>query len=429
MTTDNSGHTGLGRSVVAIVDAGGTVRGTGWLITGNAVVTCDHVVRACENDPLVQVGLAQPLRPSEIERFEGADLAVLRVAGQNTTAMSLSRRWTETEPLVSHGFEKSYSQADWPYGHPMQIGAASGRALSRRDGDEQWLVVIDGPQVDEGLSGAPVWSPRKAAVVGVIARSNHLNSAYMVEIDALIGRWPEFEVNTVRQSPPMDSHMSWPDEPPSLKWPMADHANARAAFAALLTKASKSRVLLVRGPSETGKSHMSKQMLVNGVNLGLACGRFDFKGTTGIGIEIESFVQHLEVEPPQGKSLSERLGKTFGELKERPRPTLLLFDTYEAAGEVRDWVERVVLQHLISPSATWLRVVVIGQSVPTIVGTPWESVTATTISLAPPGPQDWLEYGRLARPDNDVDIDFVTQVHRCADGKATLLAGLLGPQP
>ena len=50
----------------------------------------------------------------------------------------------------------------------------------------------------------------------------------------------------------------WPSDAPVLYWPMADHGEARIAFARLLREAVPERALLVRGVSETGKSHMSK---------------------------------------------------------------------------------------------------------------------------------------------------------------------------
>ena len=53
----------------------------------------------------------------------------------------------------------------------------------------------------------------------------------------------------------------WSSDVPELQWPMADHSEARAAFARLLCETSPERALLVRGASETGKSHMSKQMI------------------------------------------------------------------------------------------------------------------------------------------------------------------------
>jgi hypothetical protein len=218
----------------------------------------------------------------------------------------------------------------------------------------------------------------------------------------------------------------WPSDPPMLHWPMADHGEAREAFANLLCEAAPQRALLVRGASETGKSHMSKQMIRNAMPLPeVVSGRFDFKGTTSIGVEIEAFSQPLDIEPPAGQTLREQLAKIFTELRRRARPALLVFDTYEAAGDVKDWIENVLLPHLVS--ARWLRVVIIGQSVPVRAGSTWESVAAGPLTLQLPGPEDWLAYGRVNRGET-VDIDFVTQVHQYADGKPGLLAGLLGPR-
>ena len=218
----------------------------------------------------------------------------------------------------------------------------------------------------------------------------------------------------------------WPSDAPVLHWPMADHDEARKAFAGLLSEGVSERVLLVRGASETGKSHMSKQMIRNAMLLPeVMSGRFDFKGTTNMGVEIEAFCRPLGIEPPTGQTLSERLAKIFTELRRRARPTLLVFDTYEAAGEAKDWIEGVLLPHVFS--ALWLRVVIIGQSAPTRVGSTWESVTAEPLTLQLPGPEDWLAYGRENRGEA-VNLDFVTQAHQYADGKPSLLAGLLGPR-
>jgi len=218
----------------------------------------------------------------------------------------------------------------------------------------------------------------------------------------------------------------WPSQAPVLHWPMADHGEARAAFAKLLSDASPERALLVRGVSETGKSHMSKQMIRNASTLpGVGCGRFDFKGTANMGIEVEAFSRLLGIDPPPGNSVHERLARIFTELRRRASPTLLVFDTYEVAGEAKEWIEKVLLPHLVF--APWFRVVVLGQAVPACVGSTWESIAAGTLMLQLPGPEHWLEYGRTHR-DETLELEFVTQAHRYADGKASVLAGLLGPK-
>lgn len=217
----------------------------------------------------------------------------------------------------------------------------------------------------------------------------------------------------------------WPEHVPELTWPMADHSVARTTFATLLQRSSEERVLLIQGVSETGKTHMSRQMARSAGSVpGVRCGRFDFKGTTDVDVELEAFTHVLDVDLPQGQTLAERLGHVLVQLRRRAQPTLLVFDTYEAAGAASAWVEGVLLSSLIN--WTWLRVVLIGQSVPSRLDTMWEFVAAPPTVLQPPGPQDWLDYGKAFR-DPSLELSFVTQAHTLVGGKASLLAQLLGP--
>ena len=217
----------------------------------------------------------------------------------------------------------------------------------------------------------------------------------------------------------------WPETAPPLSWPMADHSGAREAFAELLTSQAPWRYLPIRGASETGKSHITRQMLANALAIpDIACGRFDFKGTTDMDAEVSAFVQELGVPPPPpNPRLSERLGHILGALKQRAHPTLLIFDTYEMAGEAQDWVEKQLLPCLIR--ATWLRVVIAGQKLPDSTGAVWAAVARPILQLVPPPAEDWFDYGRQHRAS--LTLAEVETVCRLASHKASLLAQLLGP--
>jgi hypothetical protein len=218
---------------------------------------------------------------------------------------------------------------------------------------------------------------------------------------------------------------SWPSDAPELEWPLADRIEERGAFARLLREASPERVLLIRGASETGKSHMSMWMIRYATLLpGVLAGRFDFKGSTSI--EIEAFAQRLGIEAPAGRTLNERLALIFTELRRQPQPTLLVFDTYEAATEeAKDWIESVLLPYVVP--ARWLRVVITGQSVPAPAGSTWEAVATSTLTLQLPNAEDWFAYAR-ANHDDDVTLEFVTRAHQLSNGKPSVLASLLGPR-
>jgi hypothetical protein len=220
---------------------------------------------------------------------------------------------------------------------------------------------------------------------------------------------------------------SWPDTPPSLVWPMADHSRVKDAFGSLLTRAAPWTLLPIRGSSETGKSHITKQMLANVLPLpGIACGRFDFKGTTDVEAEMNSFVQFLQVVVPEAKTtsgLNDRFGQLLAALKERAAPALLIFDTYEAAGDAQEWVDKQLLPNILR--CPWLRVVIAGQRVPDANGATWLSKSRSPLELKPPPPEDWLEYGRPHKPD--VTLEFVRQAHEFCGGSPSCLAQLLGP--
>lgn len=220
--------------------------------------------------------------------------------------------------------------------------------------------------------------------------------------------------------------LDWPEQPPPVRWPMADHREVRTAFELLLTRTAPWRVLLVRGPSEAGKSHITRQMLGNALRVpDLACGRFDFKGTTDMDAELRAFVQQLDVTlPPPGQRLNERLGHVLDALKQRAHPALLVFDTYEAAGEAQDWMEKQLLPNLIR--ATWLRLVITGQRVPDRSSAIWESDAAPLITLKPPPPADWLEYAK--QYNADLTLEEVEKICRLASHKASTLQQLFGPR-
>jgi len=315
---------------------------------------------------------------------EGTELVVVCVSGAYG-----DKPWTRTEHrAVRARLMQAFTAADRHRIFPVRVG----------DGE------VEGVLLNEIVPDLRDKTAVEAAEL-IVARLN-LARGYAVDVEPAVARWLS--------------------DVPVLQWPMADHSEARRAFAKLLCEAISERVLLVRGASETGKSHMSKQMIRNAMGLpGVVCGRFDFKGTTNMGVEVEAFSRPLGIEPPDGRTLNERLAKIFTELRRQTAPALLVFDTYEAAGEAKDWIEGVLLPHLVS--ARWLRVVITGQSVPTRVGSTWESVAASTLTLQLPGPEDWLAYGRANRGDT-VDLEFVTQVHQLGEGKPSLLAGLLGPR-
>ena len=219
---------------------------------------------------------------------------------------------------------------------------------------------------------------------------------------------------------------SWPDDPPALTWQMANHRQAQEAFSKLMSRSKAAQLLVIKGNTESGKTHLSNQFLANALKIpGLRCGRFDFKGAEDLGGELRAFADQLEVTCPTQETIANCLAQIFYSLKEKQKPTLLIFDTFEAAAEARTWMKKSLLPSLIR--SPWLRVVLVGQ--PPLIhchGEPWEGCSLPPIQLSQPTPEDWFTYGKAYKPD--LDLTFVTQAHAYCNGQSSTLAQLLGPR-
>jgi hypothetical protein len=228
-------------------------------------------------------------------------------------------------------------------------------------------------------------------------------------------------------SSPAPAPGSWPAAPPPLEWLLADSFHVRDAVGELLTVRTTHRILLLHGPSEVGKSHLTRNLLKIGLTSSwLACGRFDLKAGAGLESEFGRFATQLEVEPAvlatPGPVVS-RLDLLLAALRRQARPTLLIFDTFEQGGEFARWVEEQAL--VAAMRAAWLRVVVAGQQVPAMANAPWAGVAAPPLALLKLAWEDWYSYGKQHR--SDLTPEFVQQAYDFARGRHPVLEPLLNP--
>jgi len=330
------------------------------------------------------------------------------------SALKLQTLYGEQCELAVVCVSKRYGDKPWSQAEHAAIRARMIKLqVSRAEGDEHRVLPI---RVGDGEVEGILFT----TVVPDVRERGAVKAAELI-IEKLRLIDPLFTASSV--DPPAGS--LWPETPLLLDWPMADHTGAREAFGELIARNSPWRFLPLRGPSETGKTHITLQMLANALGVpDLACGRFDFKGTTDMDAELRAFVQYLGVPlPPASPRLNDRLGVILDALKQRARPALLILDTYEAAGEAQDWVEKQLLPSLFR--AAWLRVVIVGQRVPPDAGAVWAKVARNPLDLLPPQPEDWRAFGEPHKPG--ITLDFVRQAYQLCKGKASTLAQLLGP--
>lgn len=338
------------------------------------------------------------------------------IAG-NDGDLKLQRIYAEGCDLAVVCVSENYGDKPWTLTEHAAIRARSMKAQSSNDHREKDKVLPI--RVGEGdVAGIPF----NAIVPDV--RQNSIADTVQLIIQRLTLIYPEAFSGTATSA----SDGSWPSIRQSLSWSMADHRDAREAFSNLLQQDAPWRYLSLRGPSEVGKSHITQLMLANALRLknppNLACGRFDFKGTTDITAAVKAFIQDLSIPPPSASpQLSVQLGHILDALKKNSKPALLIFDTYEAASsEAQDWVEKQLLPSIVRN--TWLRVVIVGQRVPerNVI---WKDDASPVIELNPPPAADWFEYGKKYR--TDLTLEQVKTGCELARNKASLLAQLFGP--
>jgi hypothetical protein len=238
------------------------------------------------------------------------------------------------------------------------------------------------------------------------------------------------DLRAVREKPDHNLAVDgWPSVPRLQDWQPADCESVREAFVKLLTTNNPQRVLLIRGPSGTGKSHLTRYLFgVASHCEGLCCGRFDLKSGADLDCEFTCFLHSLKVEyvasAVVGQAPRARLDAVLSALRRQGRPTLLIFDTFEQGGEWARWVEEHAL--LAALQANWLRMVIAGQRVPNSACAAWEDCAAPLIQLELLGWEPWYDFSR--RYSLSLKPEFVQEVHRLSHGNHSLLFQLLRPK-
>jgi hypothetical protein len=333
-------------------------------------------------------------------------------------AFLLSRLYAEEADLVVGVFCDDYLKKEW-----CGLEWRAIYSLLKKRAVQDVMLTRFGQVEPEGLFGLAGFSD-------LDTRSpEHLARLILERLALNEGRPRDFYVSTAAHaSRSADSSVQssdWPRLEDSLVLRVADHKEPQEAFRQLLSAEPPFQLLQLKGETQTGKTHLTKQFHTYAFSIqGLRCGRFDFKGSVDMDVEVEGFATQLERPIPAPGSLATRLAHIVTSLKENPCPTLLIFDTFEAAGEAEAWVTRSLLLAMIR--CPWLRIVIAGQRTPNSFGEPWESRSSDLIRLGCPTPEEWFDYGISHQPD--LTLDKVRWAHSSCEGKSSVLAQLLAPK-
>ncbi|POX62835.1 hypothetical protein C3492_14235 [Streptomyces sp. Ru62] len=259
----SGGASGLLAAVAQVLRPDGEVAGAGFLVTEDIVVTCAHVTLAAGAGPGDTVRLAFPHAPGA-PRMEGAvqvegwrapedvDVAVIRLSGgvEGVTALRLgSATGCRGHTVRSFGFP-----AQAPAGGHFGFGVA-GDLLPATDSRGAHLQLTAANDLTTGFSGAPVVDEVTGLVIGMVTEITALDEyergqgiAYVTPAQTLRETWPglaEHDVCPYRGLEPFTAeHAQW------------FHGQDEAVRQVLSNLAHQQRVVLLLGPSGSGKSSL-----------------------------------------------------------------------------------------------------------------------------------------------------------------------------
>jgi tetratricopeptide (TPR) repeat protein len=184
---------------------GGPVQGAGFLVTGDHLITCAHVVAhrpaasppgepvyvefptALGHDPIPCRVLADGWSPDE-----AYDVAVLELGGPKPAGV-------EPAPLRSTRGTRAGSEVvtvGFPRGHDTGVTARAvvvGFAAGHPGQIEMQATSVIGRAITPGFSGTPVWDERRECVIGMVLSRDlqeELRAAQALPVQEIAGRWP-----------------------------------------------------------------------------------------------------------------------------------------------------------------------------------------------------------------------------------------------
>lgn len=219
----------------------------------------------------------------------------------------------------------------------------------------------------------------------------------------------------------------WPGSDAAYLWPLADRRDAFALFEKAITGQMPKRILLIRGPSNTGKTALTEALTAYAKHLGVSTASFDFKGCPSLDELMEGLKLDLGAKLlPQAYKASgaSRFFHLIADLQQVAMPLLLVLDTWQQASqEAQDWVEKQLLFRL--DKAPCLVVVLAGQRVPEPASRPWGTL-AVSCDLQPiQQVEDWLTFVRNGLQCTGISGEQVATLIAATRGDPGHLSALL----
>ena len=168
---------------VVMIRRGGST-GAGFFVLPGLIATCEHVIESGTSAPPRVSWQDQVLDVEAIiesPRPETLDLALIKVRQTDHPLLPISPATNLFDTVYAFGYQ--YISRGY-FGYPIK-GELSGYALGGQGEQGQRLLVISEATVDQGSSGAPLFSLEGGHVVGIVKRSIREGGGYAVPIEEI----------------------------------------------------------------------------------------------------------------------------------------------------------------------------------------------------------------------------------------------------
>jgi tetratricopeptide (TPR) repeat protein len=194
------------RALAAVVDGKGIVRGTAFFVGPDAALTCAHVLDAAGHGPIAlrTVGTGVEVKVIGCDSDAEIDLALLRVpadAGRKWLRFGFDADLTGLK-VISHGFRRDHSVAEYPDGYPMHPAQVAGATTRVWRGQPVFFYVLVDAEAPQGMSGAPAIDAATETVVGILRLATvEGTEVFAVPAQAAAGRWPRLAADPLDGAP------------------------------------------------------------------------------------------------------------------------------------------------------------------------------------------------------------------------------------
>ncbi len=425
---------------IAKIAVDGEHSGTGFLVTRQHVLTALHVVADKSGQPFERIimrffpdaefGDGSPVFETDARFIEewssiSEDFAVLEC---------LNPLPEQLKPLHLGGACRTEERFSSPgFGIAKLTGfTAIGTVSSSNDPFEGGVTVI-GLQFDSG-SGLPVKGHSGAPVIVNGCVVGLLRTAFLDEQELSSGGI----VHAVRIQQVVlacgdllksaaTGPIRWPALPSPSRAPvLADRKPEFELFQRMITGQSASRVLLLEGTTNSGKSVLSKELVKYARSLPIAVAYVDLKGCPELNGIFGAMVLDLgdEILPTARLAAGEPgLSQIIADLGGLNRPLLVALDTWEkSSDQTRNWIETQFLARLARMPG--VVVLIAGQEVPDSgLDSQWSSLAVHR----PLGPiysvDDWMDYSHRKWPAGGFTRDHVEALAGAGEG----IPGVISP--